>query len=153
MSNREVGRLLAGFVGAAAAASLTTTLGLFVVFAIMGYGGLSTWRALPGSFLLAFVPSAVIATTLGLMWHAFALRRRWHRSFHYWIPALIAGATLGFGLFLLPASTFGMADPDAWTIMFLLTGYGAALGGLTGYFAWLIRRPDRDAANPATPAP
>ena len=51
-----------------------------------------------------------------------------------------AGALLG--------GAFGVAIPPSMTaIMAILCAYGAALGGLAGFFAWLIRRPDRDAPN------
>lgn len=95
-------------------------------------------------FALSFVITALVASTLGLAWHTY-LQRHNHTAIHwYWIPGAIVGGMSG-ALWLLPSGSSLVAA--------LITPLGAALGGATGFFAWLIRRPDRDAANPPTSPP
>jgi hypothetical protein len=47
----------------------------------------------------------------------------------------------------------GLDAGSASFVFFITAIIGIALGGMTGFFAWLIRRPDRDAPNPPTSAP
>ncbi|MEQ1818257.1 MAG: hypothetical protein ABL871_06570 [Terricaulis sp.] len=107
-------------------------------------------------FFILWSLSGLGAGTLGLIWHLAATKRGWTNAFVYvgagllmgaaipavlsapmWVPQLNyhAGEALGFG--------FGMG----------LTAVGAIMGTLSALFAWLIRRPDRDAANLATATP
>jgi hypothetical protein len=87
---------------------------------------------------------AVVATVLGLPWHAYCQRQGWTNVHAYWTVGLITG--------VLPGAAWTLPSGFSLIAAFVLA-YGAMLGGITGLVAWLIRRPDRDAANPPTPAP
>jgi hypothetical protein len=55
------------------------------------------------------------------------------------VPGIVLAALYHYG---------GAAFPDFQTL-----ALGGMLGGSTAIYFWLLRRPDRDAANPTTPAP
>ncbi len=105
--------------------------------------------------LFGFVANVAIAGTLGLMWHRFAYAQHRHGVHIYVLPGACVGLAISFLLFALPPILGGGAfDPTAAGFLFVISAaIGMALGGLTALFAWLIRRPDRDAPNPPTPAP
>jgi hypothetical protein len=73
-----------------------------------------------------------------------------------WPPYALIGLTTSVAAILLAAivtmgdvSALGDALSDAVPFLYI-----AAISGVaTALFAWLIRRPDRDAPNPPTPAP
>jgi hypothetical protein len=148
-------RALGAMMGGAAAASIITNAALYLVFAVfMHMDTVTFFPAYLGFSLYAFIFGIAVASTIGIAWHALALRRGWRRSISYWGPAAICGFLLGFGFWLAIVSSFGVEDPDAWSILLYLASYGSTLGGFIGLFAWLIRRPDRDApANPDSTAP
>ncbi|MGD9816306.1 MAG: hypothetical protein AB7Q23_03315 [Hyphomonadaceae bacterium] len=75
--------------------------------------------------------------TIGLAIHAVLMKGPWRNKW----PYIIAGATVG-GLLPLYANL-------VWRSGALLGLWGVPTGALTGYFFWLIRRPDRD--PPASP--
>jgi hypothetical protein len=114
---------------------------------------------------LAHLPFALAATWLvGLPWHLHLQQTRRTRSLYYWSAGAFFGALLGAALFALATrggtQTVSLYPSDlprdhsviseAHGIANLLGGvavgggYGALIGALTGLFAWLIRRPDRD---------
>lgn len=110
----------------------------------------SAWLA------LGFVANLIFASTLGLAWHTFAYRRGWTALVAYLIPAALSGAIIPILLLALPPiiSGNGFDFHAAAFVTTLGVIIGVSLGGLTGLFSWLIRRPDRDApANPPTSAP
>jgi hypothetical protein len=146
MTNREnvVGVAKAILIGSAASSAITT-VGL-ALFNLSSSSGSS--NDAPLAYLAWFVGSTIItaavSATVGLAWHALCQSRGYASVHAYWIPGAVVGVLPG-ALWLLPSGSTLIAG-------FVLP-YGAALGGLTGLFAWLIRRPDRDAANPPTSTP
>lgn len=103
---------------------------------------------------LGFVANLILASTVGLAWHTFAYRRVWTGLVTYIIPAALLGAIIPILLFGLPPILAGNGL-DFHSAAFVTTVgiiVGVLLGALTGLFAWLARRPDRDAPNPPTPA-
>ena len=141
-------------VGGSTGAGVVTTLGLAVwsssnaSWAISNFA-LSALALMGVSSIACFVG----ASTAGLAWHRWMQSRGWTNAQLYWAPAAIAGA-------LIPILIFGPSlianhgtDTVTASLTSILSGWGAVLGGLTGLFAWIIRRPDRDVANPATAAP
>jgi hypothetical protein len=143
-------RVVAAVLGGAAMASLIANTGLYLVMAVfVKTDTLSLFPAYLGFLFYGFLVGAIVAASLGLAWHTLAMKRGWHRPFYYWGPALACGVLSGVALWVAIASGFGVEDPDAWSALLFLVLYASALSGLTGYFAWLIRRPDRDIANPA----
>lgn len=148
--------LLAILAGAAASAAISTTL-LFIWSGLMGGGAdagslpllLSAW------VLVAFFANAVGALTLGLVWRWFAEKKGWRHALHYWLPGAICGFAVAF-LFVNGGALRAGEAGSVWRwfgTMFPVYVYGAALGGFTAWFTWLIRRPDRDGANPDTATP
>lgn len=129
---------------ASIASSAITTLGLWVVGAMQS-DAMSPDS--PTAFLSAFIGSvivvALVSSTIGLAWHAFASRRGWTSVHAYVFPGLIVGIAPPLAMFFWPmiATQQWLGDyVDIWTMLMI---YGASLGGLTGIFAWAIRRPDR----------
>ena len=98
----------------------------------------------------ALPTTLVAAATLGLGWHTIALESRRTTRSDYWLPGALIGAVVAF---VMPFITLPGIGADWLPLILVGTFYGAACGGFTGLYAWLIRRPDRDAANPATAAP
>jgi hypothetical protein len=146
-------RVVSAILGASMGSAALTTIGLWAVTAwqVDGFS-----RDAPFAYALYFVyaaiVAAIVASTLGLAWHALATRLGWRSVHAYWPPALFVGVAPPQVIFL-PTVLSPNAMYD-WTELWIqMSVYGAALGGLTGLFAWLIRRPDRDAANPTTSAP
>ena len=138
-------------VGGLATASFTTSVGH------VRHPGLSVGPTLI-MFLTLWAVSALGAATLGIVWHAIALSRRWTNVFAYVVAGLLLGA--GFPAALTAPLWVGeLARPsvgEAWGAGFamIFIAGGAVLGPLTALFAWLIRRPDRDTpANLPTSAP
>jgi len=96
--------------------------------------------------LLGLALSLPVSFTLGLMWHCFAVNAGLRSVIAYWLPGAVSGAAIA-------AAVLGATGLLSTPSQQLGVGWAALLGGFSGLFAWLIRRPDRDAANPATPAP
>lgn len=95
--------------------------------------------------LLFAIFTALIALptslTLGLFVHIAFQQRGVTAAGAYILAGALGGAFVPVILTLfIPGSS-----------MFVL--YGVPAGIITGLFAWLIRRPDRDAPNPTTAAP
>ena len=142
-------RIIAATLGGAAIASLITNTALYFVVAFFGHeNALLLMPAFFGFLIYGFLVSAIATISLGLAWHAFAMKKGWSRAINYWGPAAMCGLVVAFGLWLAIVSGFGVSDPDAWSFLLLLALYASALSASTGYVAWLIRRPDRDSANP-----
>jgi hypothetical protein len=134
-------RVAEAILGGALAGASFTTLGLFAFN--LANGMELTFPSLLAAgawFGVTFLIAVGFASTLGLAWYALASGRGWHSAHHYWVPGAVTGA--------IPLA---IAFSTTATLALSLGLYGAAMGGLTGLFAWLIRRPDRDAiANPPT---
>jgi hypothetical protein len=141
-------------LAASLGSSLVTTLWLALLsVATSDAQSDDAWFSFASWSGLTFLITALVASTIGLAWHAFAHARGWRSVHAYWLPATMVGVIPPALIVLAPA-----LRGESWMAGSLSSGVvlslcGASLGGLTGLFAWLIRRPDRDAANPATPAP
>ena len=132
-------KLALAIVASAIGASLISAV-VIVATSIITMPEYSDWSALPLFATMNTILSLAIASTLGLAWHAFAMRRHWTGLAFYLAPAAIVGVLGG-----LMASS---GSSPLW-----MGAYGALLGTLTALFAWLIRRPDRDAPNPDRASP
>lgn len=100
-------------------------------------------------FVLGFVANAAVAVSLGLAWHTFAYRHGWHSIHVYWAPAAAVGAIVGGLVLAVPSLLSGQIGDGLFFFALIGIGFGIAWGGLTGGFAWMIRRPDRDAGMTA----
>lgn len=136
MSRRRQARVTYAILGgAAASAGITTTL-LMAFNVTSGSARFMDFMVAHAAwFALSFVVTGLVAATLGLGWYTFCQRRGWSSVHAYWVAGAVAGFIPG-ALWLLPSG--------AGLIAAFVLLYGAALGVLTGLFAWLIRRPDRD---------
>jgi hypothetical protein len=145
--------LIALLAGSAASAVIVTA-----VFALLH---ISTSDARSPDFLqamasfaaLASLANLFVASTIGLFWHAYARVFGLKGLAAYVLPAIAVGALLALTLILVTESRAPLPRYDSLVGDVTLISVGAALGGFTALFAWLIRRPDRDAANPPTSAP
>lgn len=106
-----------------------------------GWAGVPMWVATVASYVAIF--ALLTSLTAGLAVHSAMHKRGFSRWTHYAIAGAAAGAVASVAMLVL-----GMIS-DIGAVPFL----GVIAGALTGLFAWLIRRPDRDAPNPATPSP
>lgn len=93
------------------------------------------------------LPYALLVVTgwswcLGLPWHWLAQRFQWRSRPTYISAGLAMGAVSGLAISTLTQANIGS-----------MTLFAGAIGGVTAWVAWLIRRPDRDAPNPTTPPP
>lgn len=143
---RVVAALVYGALGSAAVVAVIAAL------ANWQYG----WMTFASWLALGFGANLVLASTLGLAWHTLAYRRGWRGVVAYVLPAALLGIAIPLAIFALPPllNGSGLDFHSAAFVTTLTSLVGIALGGMTGLFAWLIRRPDRDAApNPPTSAP
>lgn len=147
----SVTRFVLTVMGAAALASLLTNLTASLALVAITHASIDSLVAsFFGLFIGAYVFSIIIGLTIGPLWHVIARVQRWNRGRDYWMPGAVCGAIVAMGI-VLPFGTLGQPSLGALALALTLAGYGSLLGGLTGYFAWRIRRPDRDsAANPPT---
>ena len=142
-----------GLVGALAA-TLTA-------MAIYGIGGVEI-AIIFG--VVIFVPTAFVCTLIfGIPWHMLLQQRRLTNSALYWVAGALVGLAIPWMVALhnghLPLLGENPSDTDPRIELeqgimtcSIASALGALSGAATGWFAWLIRRPDRD-ANPATPTP
>jgi hypothetical protein len=98
----------------------------------------------------SLIPTLGAAAILGSAWLRHAAKRGFRSLWTY----LLAGLLRGVGVGAVLTATFILEFGVAWWSWAAVTlPYSAAIGALTGAYAWLDLRPDRDAANPATPPP
>lgn len=88
--------------------------------------------------------TGLVAAALGLPWHALAVNRGWTWWACYTFPAAGAGGLLAITVFVVLFSHALGGEQTAPLALFGAMPIGILLGGLTGLFAWLIRRPDRE---------
>jgi hypothetical protein len=98
----------------------------------------------------SLAPTLGAAAILGPAWLKHAAKRGFRSLWTYLLAGLLRGAAVGAALTATFVLDFGVAW---WSWAAITLPYSAAIGALTGVYAWLDLRPDRDAANPATPAP
>lgn len=146
-------KVLLALLGGSAASAFITTLVLTIHNIAASDGQSDLLSAMMGFALLAFFANLLIASTIGLLWHVYARVFGLTHLLAYVLPAIALGA----GLVLVFIEVIGTNEPELNEGTkfghLLLLALGASLGGLTALFAWLIRRPDRDAANPPTSSP
>jgi hypothetical protein len=96
------------------------------------------WIATVWAYLAIF---GLLATfVIGLPLHIYLYRSNQLGLANYLGAGALGGAVISGAMFAFSLISDPFAIPFA----------GALSGGLTGLFAWLIRRPDRDAANLTT---
>jgi hypothetical protein len=151
----DFSKVCSAIVGGAATASLVASGCVIVIVAstsIVSTGVTDLGAFLSGYFFLfmySFVLCLATASTLGLGWHVFASSRGLRSAAAYYFPAGMVGF-LGGTLLIQPlVAQSGMSNAN-WGAWALTSTYGALLGGLTGLYAWQIRRPDRDQSSPSS---
>lgn len=95
------------------------------------------------AFFYAVIVVAPLAWLLGLPWYFGARRLHWKRRNTYVFSGLGLGVLAG----TIAAALFSTETEPHLAI------YCGVVGAFTAYFAWLIRRPDRDSPNPPTSSP
>ena len=141
-------RLISAFLLAPMFACLLVGAASGLYFALAFLGGNPSLsdalvRGLGFGALIAIVASGVAipaSLTIGLIVHAVLQKGPWRSQW----PYVIAGAIVGL---LLP-----LFANLVWPNSSFFALWGVPIGAFSGYFSWLIRRPDRDAANPPTSA-
>jgi hypothetical protein len=144
-------RLVLALAIAPFAGAFTTWAGL-IIWMLLRNG----WAHAPSDvFTLLYIPTLVALLlalpgllVIGLLIHTVLMRFESHHSFGYVFGGAIAG--------LLFAALFSYAIPAHPTGLSMqnpLLALGAALGGSTAAYFWMIRRPDRDTPNPPTSTP
>ncbi len=104
------------------------------------------WIFVTGAFFSLFAIAG--AATIGLLVHTFLMRAHRRGPFVY----VAAGAATGV-IFALPFGAPFTPNPADIFPMAVMP-FAVSIGALSALFAWLIRRPDRDAPpNPPTSAP
>ena len=119
--------------------------GLMATFAFVVARGDFT-RFLQAWMVAAAAGSAIAifaAAIIGVSIHKFLYRRKLHSAWAY----VIFGAALGLIIGLIPAALKFGENPNALIFIALdWSLYAVPIGALTALFAWMIRRPDRDAS-------
>lgn len=127
---------------------LITNFALIIVSFFLGSD--APWAfAIAALYAMGSLPVCFAVTaTAGLVWQAEASKRGWRSRIHYCVFGALCGVVSGPVSIVL---AFGWpTDSSWWRHIALSFAYGSIMGGLTGLFAWLIRRPDRDPPNPPT---
>lgn len=144
-------RLLIALLVAPMLASILAAAGITIFSGCFGYGcAVNTvvasvmFGAMFGFFI--GIPAAVLG---GLpAHHMLVMARRTHALFYVGAGALIGLPAAVAAVAFASRGSMTMA-PSAWLLSLVI---GAAAGAAAAYMFWLIRRPDRLAANPATRA-
>lgn len=116
-------------------ASAVISAGLFIWAAVGAAPDLEAILGLSKTYLPLFVVLAIYVTAiatpamivLGLPFQYWLAKSGWNAWWYVTLPAFLVGSFAGAVLL----STVGFL-------------FGGVIGGLSGFFAWLIRRPDRD---------
>lgn len=94
-----------------------------------------------GGFMLGGIIGWPVMMALGLPLHALLIRKTTAKAWHYAVAGLAAGAAAGFLRF---ATERGQATPNDLTILLSIGSVGGVFAAL---LFWMIRRPDKDAAE------
>ncbi len=128
---------------------------ILMAFSGEAYQAPATFLTLVGlSSLYGGLVIFVLTWTLGLVWHVIACAMNWRNAASYVSAGAGVGAFIGCAVALLATSANGSELPQSpsTAAALLLMGLLGSTGAITAGVGWLIRRPDRDAANPDTSA-
>ena len=140
--------LIALLAGSAASAVIVTAV-FAALNVLMSDARSSDFPQAMASFAaFASVANFIVASTIGLFWHAYARVFGLRGLAAYVLPAVAAGVLLALALILVTESRAPLPRYGTLVGAVTLLSVGAALGGFTALFSWLIRRPDRDAVKP-----
>lgn len=137
---------IAALLIAPVAASLCASVGTLALMSFAANGA-PTWDDAVGPLLLIFTLSTCIALPVTLTLGAYVhirFQRSGQRSLRAYLLASLGAAvvtTVAISIWLSPNYGYVGLWLGLWAI---------PVGLLTALFAWLIRRPDRDAPNPPT---
>jgi multisubunit Na+/H+ antiporter MnhB subunit len=116
--------------------------------------------ALPSIFVGAFIGLLVgtpTMLTMGLAAHRELTKRRWVRGWIYALSGAAAGVLLALAAGVLGLLDFFTSDmhpnapaPTRIKTALLISPAGGLFGASCAFAFWLIRRPDRDQASPAS---
>jgi hypothetical protein len=138
-------RTILAFLGAPIAASLTLAAAVFLAILLLQH--VAAWTTVRTFLVMTMQATILFSLIFGLAWHAYAQSRGWTGAYSYIVPLAAIGLVIAF----LVLSLWFSPRPGAWSRrlpqMLWLTAYGGVAAGLTGFYVWALRRPDRD-ANP-----
>jgi hypothetical protein len=97
-----------------------------------------------GGFMLGGILGWPVMLALGLPTHALLIRKTTAKAWHYAIAGLIAGFAAGLLRFVTERSGAPASE------LTLLLAIGGVSGVITALTFWIIRRPDKDAAEHKT---
>jgi hypothetical protein len=141
-------RLALALTGAPVAASLTLAAAVFLTILLLQH--VAAWTTARMFFLVTTQATVLFSLTFGAAWHAYAQSRGGTSAYAYIAPLAAIGLVVAF----LVLALWFSPRPGAWSRrlpqILWLTAYGGVAAGLTGFYLWALRRPDRD-ANPSTP--
>lgn len=157
----NVRRIVLWLIVAPVGAAFCAAFALALAYWLFGYGAPSyrTWQFNPSPAplvgvtifygLVAGALAVAANATIGTAWQITAHRLRLRA-----LPThLAAGVVSGFAFAaIITWNIHSNQRLDQLTEVMPLLNFGATIGGLTAWFAWLIRRPDRDAPNLPTSA-
>ena len=146
-------RVLAALIAGSAASAAIVTAAFAILNVVTSDGRSADFPQAMATFaVLTLFANLIVASTIGLFWHASARVFGLRGLLAYALPAIAVGALLALTLIVVTEDR--APGPRYSTLVGVgnLLSLGASLGGLTGVFAWLVRRPDRDPPNPPTPA-
>lgn len=143
-------RVTLALIGAPLAASCTLAAAVFLT--ILALQHVAAWTTVRMFFVVTTQTTILFSLIFGLAWHAQAQARGWTGAYAYLVPLAAIGLVVAF----LVLSLWFFPRPGAWNRrlpqILWLTAYGGVAAGLTGFFTWALRRPDRD-ANPGKQTP
>jgi hypothetical protein len=136
-------RLALAALAAPIAASLTLTAAVFL--AILALQHVAAWTTARMFLLVTTQATVLFSLTFGVLWHVQAQARGWTSAYAYMAPLAAIGLVVAF----LVLALWFSPRPGAWSRrvpqILWFTAYGGVAAGLTGFFTWALRRPDRDA--------
>lgn len=150
MTGDKASRLALAFLGAPLAASFTLAAAVFLTILLLQH--VAAWTTVRMFFVVTTQATVLFSLIFALAWHAQAQARGWTSATSYFLPLAAIGLIVAF----LVLTLWFSPRPGAWSRrlpqMLWLTAYGGVAAGLTGFYIWALRRPDRD-ANPRKQTP
>lgn len=144
-------KLLLTIVALLAAPVVASGIVAAITAGLVGFG--SQLQSQTRIFVSVLIATLVIASPATLLFGGFVHRALQQSGVRSWKAHASAGAAGGLVPVVLLIAAGGLFGGSmSWSAP-LLALWAVPVGALTGLFAWLIRRPDRDTPNPPTPAP